>query len=187
LGNRTEALCEGVVNERLDLNLHVYQSNLSPARMEALYGRLWETGRSDDLDRYHHIRKVEPMQRALREVGASAWLSAVRRSQTENRRTLPLMSVQWGVVKVHPLLDWSDEDVQRYLADHDLPRHPLEYRGYRTVGDRHLSRPEETEDTDGRRTRFRGLREECGLHVPERTGSSIPIIPLDLRNEPESE
>jgi ABC-type transporter Mla maintaining outer membrane lipid asymmetry ATPase subunit MlaF len=50
----------------------VVQSPISPARMEALHGRLWEAQDRDSLDRYHQLRKVEPMQRALRELGATA-------------------------------------------------------------------------------------------------------------------
>ncbi|MEO2046904.1 MAG: phosphoadenosine phosphosulfate reductase family protein [Pirellulales bacterium] len=60
------------LTKRLDLNLKVYQSAMSPARMESVYGKLWETGKVEDLDLYHQIRKVEPMKRALNETGAKA-------------------------------------------------------------------------------------------------------------------
>jgi phosphoadenosine phosphosulfate reductase len=163
--------------EHLELNLHVYQSSVSPARMEALYGRLWETGRREDLDLYHSIRKVEPMQRALSELGATAWLSGVRRSQATTRANLPHTTVQWGVVKVHPLLEWTDSDIEAYFAHHELPRHPLEASGYATVGDRQLSRPVSENEPAPRSSRFGGLKEECGLHdVPSRS----PVLSIDL-------
>ncbi|PSN10140.1 phosphoadenylyl-sulfate reductase, partial [filamentous cyanobacterium CCT1] len=73
---------------RLDLNLKVYQSHLSPARMEALYGRLWEHHDVEAFNRYDKIRKVEPMQRALNELNATAWLTGLRSDQTDHRKSL---------------------------------------------------------------------------------------------------
>ena len=70
------------LTQRLELNLKVYQSSVSPARMEALYGKLWEQNDVDALNRYDRIRKVEPMQRALRELQATAWLAGLRKDQT---------------------------------------------------------------------------------------------------------
>ncbi|MFP4566917.1 MAG: phosphoadenylyl-sulfate reductase [Spirochaetaceae bacterium] len=169
------------LTERLGLNLRVYQSSLSPARMEAIHGRLWETGRREDLDVYHRIRKVEPMQRALAELRATAWLSGVRRSQAGTRHDLPEVTLRWGVVKVHPILDWSDEKVSHYLRENQLPRHPLEERGYATVGDRHLSRPLEDGEPNARASRFGGLKEECGLHAGPSGERVIEIGPLRTR------
>ncbi|MGI9590367.1 MAG: phosphoadenylyl-sulfate reductase [Myxococcota bacterium] len=153
------------LREQLDLNLHMVSSALSPARMEALFGRLWETGKVEDLDRYDRIRKVEPMKRALDELGATAWLAGLRADQTEHRRTLPVVGEQWGRAKYLPILDWSTRDLHRYLKAHDLPYHPLFYEGYATVGDVHTSRPLGADDTDGRDTRFLGLKQECGIHL----------------------
>ena len=76
------------LSERLKLNLQVYQSPLSPARMEALHGRLWQQDSVDALDLYDSIRKVEPMKRALRELGATAWMSGLRADQTAHRAGL---------------------------------------------------------------------------------------------------
>ena len=162
------------LTERLDLNLHVAQADLSPARMEALYGKLWE-GDGDDLDRYHRIRKVEPLERTLRGLGARAWLSGLRADQTEHRRTLPRVGLQKGRVKLLPLLSWSSRDVHEYLTRHDLPYHPLFDQGYASVGDWHSSRPVSLEDGDERDSRFGGLRQECGIHLdlPEEADESL--------------
>jgi len=149
---------------RLDLNLHVAQAELSPARMEALFGRLWE-GNRDDLDRYHRLRKVEPLERAFRALGARAWLSGLRADQTDHRARLPRVGLQNGRAKVLPLLPWSSRDVHRYLQAHELPYHPLFEQGYASVGDWHSSRPVGEDDTHDRNGRFRGLTEECGLHL----------------------
>jgi len=155
------------LTERLSLNLQVRQPALSPARMEALHGRLWESDEVEDLNRYDRLRKVEPMQRALRELGASAWLAGLRADQTDHRRALGRVSRQWGRTKIAPILGWSSRDVHRYLARHDLPYHPLFEQGYATVGDWHSSRPVTAEDGHERATRFRGLKQECGLHLED--------------------
>ena len=150
---------------RLALNLHVVSADVSPARMEALYGRPWETGRLESLEWYDRTRKVEPMRRGLDRLGATGWLAGLRADQTAHRRRLSPVGEQWGRVKYLPILDWSSDDVDRYLEAHDLPLHPLFYQGYETVGDWHTSRPVDASDLDVRDTRFLGLKQECGLHV----------------------
>ncbi|HEY9736055.1 MAG TPA: phosphoadenylyl-sulfate reductase [Trichocoleus sp.] len=155
------------MTKRLNLNLHVYQSPLSPARMEALHGRLWEHSEVESLNRYDQIRKVEPMQRALKELGATAWLAGLRSNQTDHRKTLQPIGMQSERYKILPILHWSSKDVYDYLVAHDLPYHPLFDRGYVTVGDWHSSRPLTAADSDERSTRFKGLKQECGLHLPQ--------------------
>lgn len=155
------------LTQRLQLNLKVYQSPLSPARMEALYGRLWEQPDVDALNRYDQIRKVEPMQRALKELGATAWLAGLRANQTDHRKTLQPIGRQGDRYKLLPILRWSSKDIYSYLVAYSLPYHPLFDRGYVTVGDWHSSRPLTAGDTDERGTRFQGLKQECGLHLPQ--------------------
>jgi phosphoadenosine phosphosulfate reductase len=153
------------LTERLGLNLHVFQSPVSPARMEALHGRPWEEGTVEALDRYDRLRKVEPLQRGLRELGADAWISGVRAEQTGFRKGLRRVDRHGGRAKLHPILHWSSRDVHRYLVAHDLPYHPLFDQGYATVGDWHSSRPVGAADESERATRFGGLKEECGIHL----------------------
>ncbi|MGF1513276.1 MAG: phosphoadenylyl-sulfate reductase [Elainellaceae cyanobacterium] len=160
------------LTERLDLNLKVYQSALSPARMEALHGRLWAQTDLESLNQYDHIRKVEPMQRALRDLKASAWLAGLRANQTQHRRSLEVVNKQSGVYKVLPILSWSAKEVYYYLKDNDLPHHPLFDEGYMTVGDWHSSRPVTAADGDARDTRFHGVKQECGLHMPKTAGEA---------------
>ncbi|MCC5897016.1 MAG: phosphoadenosine phosphosulfate reductase [Phormidium sp. BM_Day4_Bin.17] len=167
----TYHFAEGL-QQRLNLNLHIYQSSISPARMEALYGKLWEQENVAALNRYDAIRKVEPMQRALRELGATAWLAGLRANQTQHRRNLRPVERQGEYYKVFPILDWSSKDVYEYLIANDLPYHPYFDLGYTTVGDWHSSRPVTADDDHERDTRFRGLKQECGLHLPESDGES---------------
>jgi phosphoadenosine phosphosulfate reductase len=154
------------LTQRLNLNLKIYQSPISPARMEALYGRLWEQKDLESLNRYDRIRKVEPMQRALRELEATAWLAGLRRDQTMHRQGLQKLNLQGKQYKILPILDWNSRDIYQYLTAHDLPYHPYFERGYVSVGDWHSSRPLMADDENERDTRFHGVKQECGLHLP---------------------
>jgi phosphoadenosine phosphosulfate reductase len=158
--------------QRLQLNLVVAQATLSPARMEALHGRLWESGQVGDFELYHRLRKVEPLDHALTERGVTCWASGVRGSQTDHRRAMePLDPVRerWSL---RPLLSWSNRDVYYYMEEHQLPQHPLFEQGYSTVGDWHSSAPDAAE-VSGRATRFGGLKQECGIHLPGLMGEGI--------------
>lgn len=167
----TYRFAEGLA-QRLGLNLKVYQSDISPARMEALYGQLWQQKDLESLNRYDTIRKVEPMQRALRELNATAWLAGLRRHQTSHREGLRRIDFQSECYKVLPILNWHPRDVYQYLTQHDLPYHPFFDRGYTTVGDWHSSRPMTADDDHERDTRFHGLKQECGLHLPKTPGEA---------------
>jgi phosphoadenosine phosphosulfate reductase len=149
--------------ERLDLNVKVYRSPMSPAWQEARFGRRWEQG-LDGLNAYNRDNKVEPMQRALRELNVGTWFAGLRRSQSSSRAGVEFVSWSGGErCKVHPIADWSDRDVHRYLKTHNLPYHPLWEQGYVSIGDVHSTRPlHEVDHVD--QTRFAGLKRECGLH-----------------------
>jgi len=153
--------------KRLSLNIKVYQSPITPARMEALYGRLWEDGTVESFNKYDQIRKVEPMQRALNELGTTAWLTGLRSQQTDHRKTLGRIDTQGNRYKLMPILHWHSRDVYTYLKKHNLPYHPFFKEGYVSVGDWHSSRPLTADDKDGRATRFNGLKQECGIHIPQ--------------------
>jgi phosphoadenosine phosphosulfate reductase len=147
---------------RLELNLKVYQPSVSPAWLEARHGRLWEHG-LDGIERYNELRKSEPMQRALGELGVGTWFAGLRRDQSRSRRRLRPVEFRDGRWKVHPILDWNDRQVFDYLRRHDLPYHPLWHEGYVSIGDWHTTRSL-AEAGDAEATRFFGLKRECGLH-----------------------
>lgn len=150
--------------DRLKLNLHIARAEISPAWQEARYGKRWEQGR-EGIEAYNLQTKVEPMQRALHALDAGTWFSGLRRSQSPTRADIEFITGQWQRVKVHPIADWSDRDVHRYLMRHDLPYHPLRERGYISIGDWHTTRSiHEVSDED--KVRFFGLTRECGLHEP---------------------
>ena len=150
------------LTERLTLNLKVYRPEIGIAWMEARLGRLWEQG-LEGIERYNRLRKIEPMRRALKELGARTWVAGLRRSQSESRRNIRVLELREGRWKIHPLADWTDRDIWNYAQQHKLPYHPLWERGYVSIGDVHTTRA----ITDGLRaedTRFFGLKRECGLH-----------------------
>lgn len=148
--------------ERLALNLKVVRPQIGAAWMEARQGRLWEQG-VDGIDRYNRLRKIEPMRRALAELGVRTWIAGLRRSQSRSRGGIGFLELRDGRWKLHPLADWSDHDVWSYLQRHDLPYHPLWHQGYASIGDVHTTRPLEAGMSE-EDTRFFGLKRECGLH-----------------------
>lgn len=144
------------------VNLQTYSPVYSPARQEALYGKLWEQGETG-LSKYGEINKVEPMNRALKEIGAVVWMSGLRRTQSDSRVNRNLVEQRGEVTKVYPILDWPDAQVSAYFHDNNLPHHPLESQGYVTMGDTHSTIPLD-QATDKKSTRFGGCKYECGLH-----------------------
>jgi phosphoadenosine phosphosulfate reductase len=153
---------------RLQLKLKVIRPEISAAWQEARHGSLWESG-ADGIRHYNRISKVEPMERALAEQGIGTWFSGVRRSQSDTRKDIAILQAQGGSVKVHPIADWSNRDIHRYLRQHELPYHPLWDEGYVSIGDRHTSRPLNPGMAE-QDTRFFGLVRECGLHEADNFG-----------------
>ncbi|GAA5483799.1 phosphoadenylyl-sulfate reductase [Haloferula sargassicola] len=149
--------------QRFGTDLRVYLPKLSSARMEAVHGKLWEQGK-EGLDRYGVLTKIEPMDRALRDLGATAWISGLRRSHSSTRAERPFAEKQNRMMKVYPILDWADAQVSAYMHDRRLPRHPLEAQGYVTMGDWHSTAPA-ADGLDAESTRFNGQKYECGLHL----------------------
>ena len=147
--------------DQLGLNLKVYRPQIGIAWMEARFGKLWENG-NDGLQRYNHLRKVEPMQRAMKELGIRSWFAGLRRAQSASRANIEFLELRDGRWKLHPIADWDDIDVATYALQHDLPEHPLSRQGYVSVGDVHTTAP--LRDGDAAKTRFFGLTRECGLH-----------------------
>jgi phosphoadenosine phosphosulfate reductase len=152
------------LRERFDIELLVYTASMSAARQQALYGKRWE-GDADDQREYLQQNKVEPLDRALAELNPKAWLAGLRRHQTEFRKHLRPVELHKGSYKVHPILSWTEETAADYMAQHDLPYHPLHAKGYRSIGDEHSTFPV-LEGEDSRAGRMLGVHRECGIHLP---------------------
>jgi len=147
---------------RLKLNLKVFRAESSPAWQETRFGKLWDQGLVG-IERYNRINKQEPLDRALNELHAKTWFTGLRRTQAKTRSRILPIEFKRGRYKVHPLFDWSDRDIGRYLERHQLPYHPLWKQGYVSIGDWHTTRSlAEVESPE--ELRFFGLKRECGLH-----------------------
>ncbi len=141
------------------------------ARFRQRHGELYRS--NPDLCCY--INKVEPWQQV--KSGLRAWISGIRRDQTENRRNTPIVSqTRDGRFKVCPLATWTERDIWRYINEHNLPVHPLLSQGYMSIGCAPCTRPI-TEAGDSRSGRWAGqAKTECGLHLDDSAppSSSLP-------------
>ncbi|WP_102417199.1 phosphoadenylyl-sulfate reductase [Mycobacterium sp. 4858] len=111
------------------------------------------------------LRKVLPLRRALR--GYAAWVTGLRRVEAATRANAPLISFDesFELIKVNPIADWTDEDVQDYIERNNVLVNPLVEEGYPSIGCAPCtSKPAEGEDP--RSGRWRGRNKvECGLHA----------------------
>ena len=117
-----------------------------------------------DPDRCCFIRKTLPLNRALG--GFKVWVTGRKRFHGAERTSLPLVEFDGRHVKVNPLTDWSEDDINRYFLERDLPYHSLTLEGYGSIGCAPCTRPLEAGET-GRAGRWAGLdKTECGIHLP---------------------
>lgn len=108
------------------------------------------------------IRKTRPMMMALR--GVACWISGRKRFQNFGRSGLDLFEADDRWIKVNPLFNWTQNDLDAYFAHHRLPRHPLVDRGYASIGCACCTRPVEPGE-DARAGRWAGMsKTECGIH-----------------------
>jgi phosphoadenosine phosphosulfate reductase len=110
------------------------------------------------------MHKVQPMQKAMKNM--LAWISGIRRDQTSVRAQAKILELQTdGLVKINPLLNWTKNDVQQYMEEHNLPKHPLYEKGYRSIGCAPCTVAIGVND-DERAGRWAGRTKiECGLHT----------------------
>jgi phosphoadenosine phosphosulfate reductase len=111
------------------------------------------------------VRKVVPLAKAL--AGRSAWITGLKRVDTPERAEAPVIAwdASRNMVKVNPVAAWDDDDIDEYVAAHELPRHPLNYVGYVSIGCAPTTVPV-PEGHHPREGRWAGTgKTECGLHV----------------------
>jgi phosphoadenosine phosphosulfate reductase len=114
-----------------------------------------------------HIRKVEPLERALK--GKDAWITGQRREQAATRATLNLQEYDaaHGMVKFNPLADWSEDEVWAVIRANGIPYNALHDQGYRSIGCAPCTRPTVAgEDVRAGRWWWEHAESrECGLHL----------------------
>ncbi len=110
-----------------------------------------------------NLRKVRPLAKAMQ--AYDAWITGRKRFQARTRAALPCFETEGERVKINPLAQWTQADIDAYFAAHDLPRHDLFAKGYLSIGCIPCTSPVKPgEDARGGRWRGRG-KTECGIHV----------------------
>ena len=136
-----------VVAERLirdlEINIHVYSPQMTSERRNAIMGGIPTIDEEERHQEFTRQVKLEPFDQALRDFAPEIWLTGIRQMETEHRQSLDIVSMDSrGIIKVAPIFYWSEEEVEAYMAQHQLPTC------------RHYFDP--TKVQDGR---------ECGLHT----------------------
>ena len=162
--DETLSLVERVRSRYPNATVHVYkpQGAATASDFAMKHGpKLWEA--NEEL--YDYVAKVEPAQRAYADLDAKAVLTGRRKSQGGKRGHLDILEVDdTGLLKVNPLANWSFDQVQNYIREHDVLFNELLERGYKSVGDWHSTAPV-TQGEDERSGRWKGRsKTECGIH-----------------------
>jgi phosphoadenosine phosphosulfate reductase len=152
------------IKERYGIAVQFIRPEMTVADYEAEHGGPLYRIRPDQCC---HDRKILPLRQAV--AGYEAWISAIRRDQTNHRAAAGV--VQWddkfNLVKVNPLLAWTRKDVWDFILKHDVPYNPLHDRGYPSIGCWPCTAVVANGD-DERAGRWAGsMKKECGLHVIE--------------------
>ncbi|WP_374409209.1 phosphoadenylyl-sulfate reductase [Pelagerythrobacter sp.] len=131
---------------------------------------------SYDPDGCCEIRKVLPLATAL--AGFDATLTGRKAFQSATRANLPRFEVDTsdaqGRLKINPLIDWSADDLAAYIAEHDLPPHPLVAQGYPSIGCSPCTQ-KVAPGEDPRSGRWKGWdKTECGIHTPLTDDGELP-------------
>ncbi len=148
-----------------DLDLKVYKIPDVDTReaFTAKYGdELWDK----DIAQFHHLTKIEPLQRGLAELDTVAWITGRRRDQAVTRANMPIFEIDGnGRMKINPLANWTREKTWGYVAEHGVIYNPLHDKGYPSIGDEPITTPV-ADGEDERAGRWRGFgKTECGIHI----------------------
>ncbi|MFP3919940.1 phosphoadenylyl-sulfate reductase [Lysinibacillus telephonicus] len=143
------------------LNIEIKKPALTLEEQAKQFGdELWKANPNKCCE----IRKLVPLKETL--TGAKAWISGLRRDQSETRKNTNFINQdnKFQSVKICPLIHWTWKDVWRYVSKHNLTYNPLHDQGYPSIGCSHCTKPAFTMD-DLRSGRWQGLNKtECGLH-----------------------
>ncbi|HEY9665094.1 MAG TPA: phosphoadenosine phosphosulfate reductase, partial [Allocoleopsis sp.] len=151
--------------EVYNLNLQVYKIPDVDTReaFSAQYGEaLWD----QDIEKFHYLTKIEPLQRSLADLNTIAWITGRRRDQAVTRADMPIFELdKQGRIKVNPLANWTRKASWAYVAEHGVIYNPLHDQGYPSIGDEPITTPI-GEGEDERAGRWRGTgKTECGIHI----------------------
>lgn len=167
-----------VTEQRYNIEIKRYHPNpKAVADYVATYGR---DGFYNSVEARHaccNIRKLVPLAEALK--GADIWITGLRRGQSSARGEIPF--AEWSpdgrTIKVNPLADWTSDDIDLAVDDHDIPVNPLHQQGYPSIGCAPCTRAiQPGEDPRAGRWWWElDKRRECGLHVAEEHSSEAAV------------
>lgn len=108
---------------QLKLNLKPFLPKMTPAHRDAVHGPIPSLDDEAGLKQFSAVMKLEPFQRGMKELAPTVWITALRKVQNPNRAGLDVIShdANFGALKVSPVFNWSDAQMEAYLAEHQLP------------------------------------------------------------------
>tara|TARA_B110000858_G_C17579744_1_gene370711 strand:- start:40 stop:711 length:672 start_codon:yes stop_codon:yes gene_type:complete len=110
------------IMERLKLNMKIYVPSVTSERLNVLMGGIPTLDEPEKHAEFTRIVKLDPFEKAIKDLAPKLWISGIRQTDTNFRRNLDVLSVDGrGIVKVAPIFRWTDEDLANYMALHDLP------------------------------------------------------------------
>lgn len=119
---------------------------------------------ASDPDYCCYLNKISPLEPILMEY--DIWINGIRADQNENRKQMKeFQDASYNTRRYHPILQWTSKDVYQYISDHNLPSHPMEKKGYMSIGCEPCTR-KFVDDGNERNARWFGMNKtECGLHT----------------------
>lgn len=149
------------IADRLQLNILDTTPVVTKAEQKDRMGRFFF---ASDPDHCCFLNKVQPLEPVI--AAHDVWINGVRADQTDVRKSFKdIEQVRSNFVRFHPMLDWTKQDIYRYIRENNLPRHPLDMLGYMSIGCEPCTHKPRFDD-DERNSRWFGLKKtECGLNT----------------------
>lgn len=149
-----------VVSKILNLNLIDLHSMVPRNQQKNELGNFYFTS---DPDHCCYINKTQPMEPLLND--NSVWINGIRADQNANRKSMNIeQKGPNGSLRFHPMLRWSSKMIFQYINEHKLPKHPMDAKGYESIGCEPCTR--KIDLNDPRSARWYGMNKtECGLHT----------------------
>jgi phosphoadenosine phosphosulfate reductase len=148
------------VASKLKLNLVDLHSMVPRIQQRDGIGNFYFTS---DPDHCCYINKTQPMEPLLHE--NAVWINGIRADQNANRKNMQVeQKGPNGSLRYHPMLNWSSKMIYQYINEHQLPKHPMDEKGYVSIGCEPCTR--KVDLSDERSGRWFGMKKtECGLHT----------------------
>lgn len=143
----------------------LWELNIKTYEMPELGLKLYET---DGVEKCCNYYKVGPSKQAIQDAKLDAWISGLRNTEGHTRKFLEEVEVKDGLVKINPILTWTEAEIWLYHALNEIPVHPLYEKGYRSLGCEPCSSISLDSNEPERAGRWKGTGKcsgECGIHT----------------------